>query len=110
LNVKGYTVLKSGTLAIELLENLRKSPTEKAYKLALETVVPEADGIFMPCTTFRTIDVIERLEKETGKPVITSNQASVWECLRLLKIDDPIPGFGKLLMLPNRSAFKGFPR
>jgi len=110
LNVKGYTVLKSGTLAIEFLEDLRKNPTEKAYKLALETVVPEADGIFMPCTTFRTIDIIERLEKETGKPVITSNQASMWECLRLLKIDDPIPGFGKLLMLPNRSAFKGFPR
>ncbi|MFB3817720.1 MAG: hypothetical protein ACE147_08665 [Candidatus Methylomirabilales bacterium] len=110
LNVKGYTVLKSGSLQIELLEDLRRSPVEKAYKLALETVVPEADGIFMPCTTFRTIDVIERLEKETGKPVITSNQASVWECLRLLKIDDPIPGFGKLLTLPNRSQFKGCPR
>jgi maleate isomerase len=110
LTVKGYTVLKSGTLAIEFLEELRRTPTEKSYKLALQTVVPEADGIFIPCTTFRVIDIIDRLEKETGKTVITSNQASLWECLRLLKIDDPIPGFGKLLMLPNRSAFKGFPR
>jgi maleate cis-trans isomerase len=110
LKVKGYTVLKSGTLAIEFLEELRRTPTEKSYRLALQTVVPEADGIFMPCTTFRVIDIIDRLEKETGKTVITSNQASLWECLRLLKIDDPIPGYGKLLTLPNRSAFKGFPR
>jgi len=110
LKVKGYTVLKSGTLAIEYLEELRRTPTERSYRLARETMVPEADGIFMPCTTFRVIDIIERLEQETGKPVITSNQASLWECLRLLKIDDPIPGFGKLLTLPNRSAFQGFPR
>lgn len=110
LKVKGYTVVKSGTLAIELLADLRRMPTEKAYRLALETVVPEADGIFIPCTTFRVIDIIDRLERETGKTVITSNQASLWECLRLLKIDDPIPGYGKLLTLPNRSAFKGFPR
>ena len=91
-------------------EELRRTPTETSYRLALQTVVPEADGIFMPCTTFRVIDIIDRLEKETGKTVITSNQASLWECLRLLKIDDPIPGYGKLLTLPNRSAFKGFPR
>ena len=110
LKVKGYTVLKAGSLAIEFLEALRRSPTEKAYRLALETVVPEADGIFIPCTTFRVIDIIERLEQATGKPVITSNQASLWECLRLLKIDDPIPGFGRLLTLPNRSQFQGFPR
>ncbi len=110
LKVKGYTVLKQGTLAIEMLEELRRTPTEKAYRLALQTVVPEADGIFIPCTTFRVIDIIDRLEKETGKPVITSNQASLWECLRLLKIDDPIPGFGRLLREPNRSTFKGFPR
>ena len=110
LNVKGYTVLKSGTLAIEMLEELRCAPVRKAYELALQTVVPEADGIFIPCTTFRVIDIIQQLEKDTGKTVITSNQASMWECLRLLKIDDPIPGYGKLLTMPNRSLFKGCPR
>jgi hypothetical protein len=42
VKVKGYTVLRSGTPAIELLEDSGRSPTEKASRLAVETVVAEA--------------------------------------------------------------------
>ncbi|HHY48011.1 MAG TPA: hypothetical protein GX506_12010 [Firmicutes bacterium] len=110
LNAKGYEILKSETLEIVYLDELRKTPTSKTYEVAMRAFVPEADGIFIPCTTFRAIDVIERLEKETGKPVITSNQASLWECLRLIGIDEPIEGFGELLRRPGRTSFKGFPK
>jgi maleate isomerase len=43
----------------------------------------DIDGIFISCTDFRTIHVLDQLEKELGKPVISSNQASLWSCLRL---------------------------
>ena len=41
--------------------------------------------------------MIERLEAQLGKPVITSNQATVWRCLRHLGYTLPIKGYGRLL-------------
>ena len=110
LKVKGYRVLKSATLEIELLEDLKNAPAAKAYEIAMEAYDENADGIFIPCTTFRAIDIIEKLEQETGLPVITSNQVSLWECLRIIGNDQLIDGYGELLRIPNRSGFKGFPR
>ncbi len=58
---------------------------------------PEAEAIFISCTNLRAAAIIDRLEKETGKPVVTSNQATFWACLRELGINEPIPGAGRLL-------------
>ncbi len=57
----------------------------------------EAEAIFISCTNLRAAAIIERLEKETGKPVVTSNQATFWACLRKLGVDESIQGAGKLL-------------
>lgn len=58
---------------------------------------PEADAIFLSCGALRSTQVIEAVERALGKPVIASNQASFWHCLRLAGIDDRIEGFGRLL-------------
>jgi maleate isomerase len=68
-----------------------------SYKLAREVDSPEAEGIFIGCTGFRSIDMIEYLESDLKKPVITSNQATVWKALRVLGIGESISGFGSLL-------------
>jgi maleate cis-trans isomerase len=41
--------------------------------------------------------VIEALERELERPVITSNQAVLWKTLRAAEIEDRIEGFGRLL-------------
>jgi maleate isomerase len=43
----------------------------------------DADAIFLSCTSLRTAGVIDALEAETGRPVITSDQALAWHCLQL---------------------------
>ena len=48
-------------------------------------------------TCFRSIEIIEYLEKATGKPVVSSTTANTWMCLKLAGIKDPIPGYGRLL-------------
>lgn len=58
---------------------------------------PEADAVLLSCGALRSIEVIERLERRLGKPVVASNQAMLWHCLRLANIDDRIEGFGALL-------------
>lgn len=72
-------------------------PPEHVYRMARAVDRPDADAIFISCTNLATLDVIAQIEADLGKPVVTSNQASVWSCLRLLNIPDPIEGYGRLL-------------
>ncbi|MFL2801724.1 MAG: hypothetical protein ACJ0DD_03055 [Paracoccaceae bacterium] len=44
----------------------------------------------------RSLEVAQEIEKITGKPVITSNQAQFWSCLRRAGIKDKLVGFGKI--------------
>ena len=74
LSIKGLGVVKN----IEI----GKLASWISYRLAKEVFKPEADGIFISCTNFRTLEIIEKLERELGKPVVTSNQASIWTALR----------------------------
>ncbi|MDA1036637.1 MAG: aspartate/glutamate racemase family protein [Chloroflexi bacterium] len=61
---------------------------------------PSADGYFLSCTNWRAFEVVEQLEQQSGKPVVTSNQATIWAAFRSLGLHDPIPGFGALLRQP----------
>lgn len=56
----------------------------------------EADAYFISCANIHSIDVIQALEKELEKPVITSNQAALWLALRLAGVNDNIPALGRL--------------
>jgi maleate isomerase len=49
------------------------------------------------------LEVIDEIENIIGKPVITSNQAQVWSCLRKAGIKDSIQGFGKIFHCSGNS-------
>lgn len=57
----------------------------------------DADAIFISCGALRSIEIIEELERRTGKPVITSNQAMAWDVMRLTGVNDTQQGYGALL-------------
>jgi maleate cis-trans isomerase len=63
--------------------------------------VPEADGVFISCTGLDAMDIIEPLEQDLGKPVVTSNQASYWLAFKMARMGEPIYGYGKLLSMPR---------
>lgn len=58
---------------------------------------PDADALLCSCTAWRSVEAAEEIEQRTGKPVVTSNQASIWMTLRRLGHTAPVPGFGRLL-------------
>ena len=70
---------------------------EQNAGLVAEVDRAEAQAIFISCTNFRTLEIIEPLEAKLGKPVVTGNSASVWKMLRLLGDRRSIPGSGRLL-------------
>ena len=73
------------------------APAEVAFQMALGVLKAEADAIFISGTGFGVIEMIELLEARTGKPVATSNQATLWACLQALGYRQPIPHYGRLL-------------
>ncbi len=77
-------------------EKLGSAPPEMTYKLACEVNVPEAQAVFISCTGFKSITIIEQLEEELHKYVFSSNTATIWDVLKRLKIDHPIKGYGTL--------------
>ncbi len=76
---------------------IREVSPEDVMTLVRATDVAEAEAIFVSCTDFRAFEVIERLESECRKPVLTSNQVTLWGILRALDKPAAMPGFGRLL-------------
>jgi maleate cis-trans isomerase len=58
---------------------------------------PDAEAVFISGTGLPTVGVIEALEAELGKPVITAVQALMWRALRLAGYRQPVRGHGRLL-------------
>ena len=81
-----------------LVDNIQigKQKPDIAYTLARQLRCAEADAIFISCTNFRTIEVVERLERETGRPVVSSNTATLWGIIRKANLEKTIEGFGRL--------------
>ena len=60
---------------------------EVVFRSATSVDTDEADAIFVSCTNYRTFEIIPALEEDCGKPVITSNQATLWDALRTIGVD-----------------------
>ena len=58
------------------------------------------DTVFVSCTNMRVAGIVQDLEAELGKPVVSSNLAFGWHCLRLAGVDDEQPRFGTLFQRP----------
>jgi maleate cis-trans isomerase len=69
---------------------------EEVEALVMSVDRPGAQAIFISCTNFGTLDIIESLEKKLGKPVVTSNSASMWKMMRLVDDKSAVPGGGRL--------------
>jgi len=70
---------------------------DTVYELVKKLNYKDADTIFISCTNFPTIGVINKLEKELKKPVFSSNTATLWMILKKLKTEIDIRGYGILL-------------
>lgn len=77
--------------------SINRVPPEALFQLARRIDRPDAQAIFISCTALASLDVIAELEREFAKPVIISNLACFWSCLRLLGLRTPIRGYGRLL-------------
>lgn len=93
----GLEVAGHANLGISETFDLAKPTGNELYALAMRGWDDTSDALIMTCLNTRSHLVIETIEREIGKPVITSTQATLWHALRLAGICDPIEGYGQLM-------------
>jgi maleate cis-trans isomerase len=103
--LQGKTLLEAHGLQVVNFANLKgvtniyEETAERAYGLARSIDREEADAVFLSGTGMPTLAILEVLEQDLGKPVISSASAMMWHALRLAGVRQPIPGYGRLLTL-----------
>jgi maleate isomerase len=85
LGAAGITVVKDVALKCKDPADFEAVTPQRWLELARENDTPEADGIFLSCTNTTQIEAITAIEAALGKPVVNSNQAVLWGCLKRLK-------------------------
>jgi maleate isomerase len=97
LEQAGFDVLSICGLNLEKDSDMVRVAPDYIAEFALAQDRADADAIFVSCGALRTLDVIGEIEARAGKPAICSNQAMIWDCLRLAGIEDRFDGYGSLL-------------
>jgi maleate cis-trans isomerase len=97
LEAHGFAVVNFDNL--KGVANIYDETAERAYRLARSVDRPEAEAVFLSGTGMPTIPVLDMLETDLQKPVISSNAAMMWLALRACGVMQPIAGYGRLLTL-----------
>ncbi len=69
---------------------------EDVFKLGMRAVDPGAEALVLSCTEMRSVETIQRLESVLNLPVITSNQAMLYQAMSLLELPAENIVFGRL--------------
>jgi maleate isomerase len=98
LEKSGFEVLSIDGLKVSY-RSLTLMPLRQTYELGKRCfeVAKHADAIYFAGAPQPCVSNIEPLEKELETFVISSLQASLWKALKLLGIETPINGYGRLL-------------
>ena len=96
LTATGFVVVHDIALGLKAQEFVEVTPREWV-ELAHQHDRPEADGIFLSCTNTTQIEAIAEIERALGKPVVNSNQAVLWGCMKRLRAQlAPLPAMPQL--------------
>ena len=104
INESVFNYLKKNNLAIESFSSFNLNYDSEIAQVSLQSLLEEiskinldkVDGLFVSCTALKILDILEKVEKKFNTTVVSSNQAIIWDCLKLLNMNVEIKGYGKL--------------
>lgn len=99
LHRSGFEVVAIRGMGLKKSIDMGKVMPDETYRLARDVArsASNANGILISCGNLRSFEAIEPLEADTGLPVITSNQAGLWQALRICGINQQLNNLGRLL-------------
>lgn len=69
------------------------------YRWAKSAVPAGAEAVFFGGNGLRAVALIDALERDLRRPVLTANQVAFWNALRVAGVHAPVPGYGRLFEL-----------
>jgi maleate cis-trans isomerase len=96
LQANGVKVLAQEALGLVRNLEIGLLDAQTAFDVGRQVNTPDADAVMLACGNWSTFGIIDRLERDLGKPVLTTNQVSLWHALRLIGTK-PLGGLGVLL-------------
>lgn len=95
----GIEALRVGSRGIVTAAEVGTLGREEVIGFVSENDHPEAEAVFVPDTALHTARWLEELEAAVGKPVLTANQVTFWEAMRISGRLEPREGLGELFRL-----------
>jgi maleate isomerase len=96
LEANGIEVLAQEALGLVRNLEIGLLDAQTAFDVGRRVNRPEADAVMLACGNWSTFSIIDRLEADLGKPVLTTNQVSLWHALKMMGTR-PLNGPGVLL-------------
>ena len=93
----GFTVLAHQAMGHSSNLEIGDLEEQTAYEMGIAIDRPEARTVMLACGNWPTLGIVDRLESALGKPVLTTNQVSLWAVLQLVEYHAPVFGWGSLL-------------
>lgn len=95
LQARGFEVVRHGRLTD--VRNIYLETPQRAYGLARSVDAPQAQAVFLSGVGMPTVTVLDALERDLGKPALSSAAAMMWHALRTAGVEAAVPGYGRLL-------------
>lgn len=92
----GVTVTSMASAGIDTAAEVGTLSQGRVLELATANDHPDADALLIPDTAMRTLGALPKLEAALGKPVLTANQVTIWEGLRLAGVQRSSTELGAL--------------
>lgn len=96
MNEAGFEVVHDFGLGLSGGQEYMAVSPRRWVEIALENRHAEADGYLLSCANTTMIEAVSEIEARSQKPVVNSNQATLWACLEKLGAGQPIAGLGRL--------------
>jgi maleate isomerase len=93
----GFNIVGSAHLGIADAFKLADPTADEIFALWEQSWRTDADASLITCLNLNSQEVIDRIERRSSKPVVTSTQATLWKLLRAAGVEDRIAGYGTLL-------------
>jgi maleate cis-trans isomerase len=92
----GIDVLSLGSHGIITAAEVGTFGRDRVLDIARGGDVDGADAVLVPDTAMHSLAWLDDLEEAVGKPVLTANQVTVWEGLRIAGASTRLDGLGAL--------------
>jgi maleate cis-trans isomerase len=92
----GISVVRLSARGIVTAAEVGALPAADVLEFAAAADHADAQALLLPDTALHTVGLLDELDARVGKPVLTANQVSIWQGLRLAGAGGPRPGFGRL--------------